>query len=266
MRFLATPIAVGLPVISLFAVAAPAIAQTQPHYTVLDLGTFGTGDNSSGNGINNRGWVAGSSNSLPGGPQLAFVWGFAPSGRHSLISLGTLGGPGSAANGLNSFGEAAVTSTTALADPNGESFCPFLARQTQCIGAVWKDGRLEALPTLPGGNNAKAWWINDRGDVVGFSETGIRDETCAPGTPSQVLRFEAVVWSSAGGIYALDTPAGDTVSFAWGINRNGQAVGGSGSCSNTSIPAQNPAAAHAVLWNTDGTPNDLGHQHFLIPK
>ncbi len=69
--------------------------------------------------------MAGSSNSVPGGPQVAFLWyGMWPFGAYPLISLGTLGGPGSAANGLNSLGEPAVTSSTVQADPNGESFCP----------------------------------------------------------------------------------------------------------------------------------------------
>jgi uncharacterized membrane protein len=49
------------------------------------------------------------------------------------------------------------------------------------VGAVWKNGKLTALPTLPGGINAMAWWINDHGEVVGFSENGVRDDTCAPG-------------------------------------------------------------------------------------
>jgi probable HAF family extracellular repeat protein len=264
MKFFATLTIVGLAVSSLFA--ALATAQTQPRYTVVDLGVFGSGDNSSANGINNRGWVVGSSNRAPGGPQVAFFWyGLTPFGAYPLISLGTLGGPGSAASGLNSLGEPVVTSSTVQADPNGESFCPGLAPKTQCLGAVWRRGKLSALPTLPGGNNAKAWWINDRGEVVGFSENGIRDETCAPGTPSQVLRFEAVVWDRSGAIHELSPFAGDTVSFAWMINSKGQAVGGSGSCSNTSIPAQNPAAARAVLWDSDGTPIDLGHLEGVPP-
>ena len=49
MKFFANLTIVGLAVSSLFA--ALATAQTQPRYTVVDLGVFGSGDNSSGNGI-----------------------------------------------------------------------------------------------------------------------------------------------------------------------------------------------------------------------
>jgi probable HAF family extracellular repeat protein len=118
---------------------------------------------------------------------------------------------------------------------------------------------LTALPTLPHGNNAKTFWLNNLGQVVGFSENGVPDSTCAPGTPLQVTRFEPVIWGQDGKIQELHLPTGDTVGFAWGINDYGQAVGTSGLCSNTSIPGQNPAGAHAVLWESDGTPTDLGH-------
>ena len=231
MKTLLTSIAAS----SLFA--ALAIAQPAPHYTVTDLGTFPGGNSSAGYGINNEGWVTGCSNLVANGPQRAFLWySFGP-----LIDLGTLSGPGSCADGPNALGDAAITSSTSKTDPNGEDFCPGIGPGHQCFAAVWKNGRLTALPTLAGGNNAKAFWLNNQRQVVGFSENGIRDATCAPGTPSQVLRFEAVIWGPNGEIQELRPLKDDTVGFAWGINDTGQAVGSSGLCSNTSIPAQNPA-------------------------
>ncbi len=52
---------------------------------------------------------------------------------------------------------------------------------------------------------------------------------------------------------------GDTVSFAFGINDSGQAVGVSGLCSNTFIPPLGaPSGPHSVLWGKDGHAVDLG--------
>lgn len=91
-------------------------------YTVIDLSTLGgPGTNSSGYDMNNAGWVAGSANLVPGGPQRAFLW----FGKNPLIDLGTLGGPNSEAGGPNLRGEAAVISETTETDPNGEDFCGF---------------------------------------------------------------------------------------------------------------------------------------------
>jgi probable HAF family extracellular repeat protein len=236
--------------------AALAIAQPLPHYTVTDLGTLG-GDTSFGYELNNAGWVAGSSNLTGGGPQHAFLW----YGGGPLKDLGTLGGPAcpacnSNAGGPNASGEAVIFSDTSNPPYMGEDFCGF-GTHLQCLGAIWKNGVLTALPTLPGGHNTSAFGLNNRGQVVGWAENGTSDATCA--TPFQVLQFEAVIWGPNGGIRELRPLSGDTVGFAFGINDDGQAVGGSGLCSNTSLPPVNPASPHAVLWEKDGSPTDLGN-------
>jgi probable HAF family extracellular repeat protein len=237
---------------SLFAVLATA-QPPRPRYTVKDLGTFGgPGTNSAAYDMNNAGWVAGSGNLTPGGPQHAFLW----YGGGPLKDLGTLGGPNSEAGGPNAFGEAALISETSKKDPNGEDFCGF-GTNLQCLAAIWKNGRLTALGALPGGNNAQAYGLNNYGQVVGFSENGVRDSTCSS-TPSQVLRFKPVIWGPQGEIHELPLPLGDTVGFAFGINNSGQAVGTSGVCSKTSLPPVNPDGQHAVLWERDGSPTILG--------
>jgi probable HAF family extracellular repeat protein len=241
--------------------AALAIAQS-PRYTVTDLGTLG-GTYSNAYGPNVAGWVAGNSNLVPNGPQHAFLWyGF---GR--LFDLGTLNGSkcptcNSVAYWLNAFGEAAITSETSKTDPNGEDFCGYHT-QHQCLGAISRNGFMTALPTLPGGNNASAYGLSDQGQVIGYSENGTRDSTCSTGTPYQVLRFEAVTWGLNGEVQELHPLPGDTVGFANGANNSGQVVGASGLCSNTS--AITVTSPHAVLWERDGSPTDLGHLEGTAP-
>jgi uncharacterized membrane protein len=64
-------------------------------------------------------------------------------------------------------GEAAIGSDTSTLDPLGEDFCAFGSHR-QCLGAVWRNGTLTALPTLPGGHNANAFGLNNQGEVVGY--------------------------------------------------------------------------------------------------
>jgi probable HAF family extracellular repeat protein len=252
----------GAALLAVLAMPAQIIAQEEhenkrerlPHYRVKDLGTLG-GTYSYGYGVNNAGEVAGGSatRTQTGGlSQTAFLWY-----RGHIKDLGTLGGPNSAADGPNAKGEAAIGSETATPDPNGEDFCEY-GTHLQCLGAIWKDHRLTALPTLPGGQNANALELNNRGQVVGLAENGVRDSTCLTGgTPFQVFDFEAVIWSPNGEIHELRPLEGDTVGFAFGINDHGQAVGSSGLCSDTSIPP-GPSGPHAVLWDSDGSPHNLG--------
>jgi probable HAF family extracellular repeat protein len=233
--------------------AALAVAQT-PSYTVTDLGTLG-GTYSYGYGINDAGWVSGgaaTADQTGGVSQTAFLWF-----HGHMIDLGALpGGVNSEAGGPNGVGESAVLSETSRTDPNGEDFCEF-GTHRQCLGAIWRNGVMTALPTL-GGVNGAAFGINNSGEVVGFAENGVYDATCLTGgTPFQTIRFEAVKWDPNGAIHELAPLPGDTVAFGFGINDSGQVVGASGLCSNTAIPPF-PSAPHAVRWDRDGSATDLG--------
>jgi len=240
--------------------AAIAMAQPAPRYRITDLGTLG-GTYSYAYGINNWGQVSGGAatrTETDGISQTAFLW---YGGR--IVNLGTLGGPqcptcSSEAGGPNVSGASPLVSETSRPDPLGEDFCGF-GTHSQCLAAVWKDGAMTALPTL-GGNNGQAYWINNPGQVVGFAETGTRDATCAAATPFQVFRFKPAVWGPNGEVNQLPPLPGDTVGFAWGINDNGETIGVSGLCGNTSVPPVSPFSLepHAVLWDKNGVPINLG--------
>jgi probable HAF family extracellular repeat protein len=237
--------------------AALAIAQPAPRYTITDLGTLPGGTYSYAYGMNSAGQVAGgaaTATQTGGLSQTAFLW----HGGH-MNNLGTLpGGLNSGGNGVNASGEVAIGSETYRTDPNGEDFCEF-GTHRQCLAAIWKNGAMTPLPTLEGGRNATAFDINNRGQISGFAENGKHDSTCLTGgTPFQVSQFEAVIWGPHGDIRQLRPLQGDTVGFAFGINDSGQVVGSSGLCSNTSIPP-GPSGPHAVLWDNDGSPTDLGN-------
>jgi probable HAF family extracellular repeat protein len=259
-RFLRTHSTLGL--LALVAMTAGFTARAQGpnprHYTVTDLGVLGSGNNSSGFDMNNLGWVGGSSNLTPGGPQHAFLW----YGGGPLKDLGTLGGTAcpncnSEADGPNWSGDAPVISETSQKDPNGEDFCGF-GSHLQCRGAIWRFGKLTALRNLSGGNNAVSFGINNPGQAVGWAENGVPDPTCSTGF--QVFRFQAVKWEPNGEIRELSPlkSKGDTVAFAWGINDRGQAVGTSGTCSTVGLPPNSLNGEHAVMWEKDGTPRYLG--------
>jgi probable HAF family extracellular repeat protein len=251
---------------ALLAMPFASIAQQTPqqqeksfrHYAITDLGVLEAGTNSAGFDMNLAGWVGGSSNLTAGGPQHAFIW----YGAGRLQDLGTLQGAkcpqcNSGADGPNAYGEAPIGSEISATDPDGEDFCGF-GTHLECLGAVWRFGKLMALPKLPGGHNANAFGINDLGQVVGFAENGVRDPTCATATPFQLFRVEAVKWERDGEIKELSPLRGDTVAFSFGINDRGQAVGSSGTCATQGLPPANVTGLHPVLWEKDGTPIDLG--------
>jgi probable HAF family extracellular repeat protein len=231
--------------------AAQGLISQFVRYTVADLGTLG-GNYSAASGLNDAAQVAGAANLIPNGPQHAFLW----YGGH-LSDLGTLGGLNSSAFGPNAGGEAAVLSETSEADPNDEDFCGF-GTHLQCLAAVWRDGHMTRLPTL-GGNNAQALGVNNQGQVFGYAENGNREKAGYCATPYQVLDFEAVIWGpNQDEMRELHPLPGDTVGIALGISDNGQVAGSSGLCSNTTVNGI-MGGPHAVLWQQDGSPTDLGN-------
>jgi probable HAF family extracellular repeat protein len=246
---------------ALFAVLAMPVqssAQQQdanppPHYIVTDLGTLG-GTFSLAYGLNRAAHVGGVAD-LSNRNQHAFLW----IKDKGMQDLGTLGGPNSEAGGPNGSDELPISAETSKKDPLGEDYCGF-GTHLICLGALWRDGKMTPFPNL-GGHNGQAVEINDRGQVIGESETSTKDKSCpAP----QVLRYEAVLWGpkqdDIDDIKELPPLPGDTIGLTIGLNDKGEVVGGSGTCANTPIAPPTPLVGppHAVLWR-NGAPTNLGN-------
>jgi probable HAF family extracellular repeat protein len=228
--------------------AALAIAQT-PRYDVIDLGAVGV-PTGGPYAIANNGLVGGAA--ISSGAMRAVLWY-----KGLKMDIGTLGGPNSAALGVNDRRQIVGEAETLA--PNGDDFCGFNASGFPHSGAtcrpfLWQNGVMTQLPTL-GGGSAVATMINNRGEVVGQSENGMRD----PDPACPVSQFKPVIWEN-GKIQELPTVAGDPDGVAAWINDNGQVVGSSGACA----PAFDPNAGnylvenHALLWE-NGKVTDLGN-------
>ena len=97
-----------------------------------------------------------------------------------ILDLGTLGGSVSSALGMNEHGQVAGFALNAIPDP--VSIYDFLlfgsANGTQTRAFLWTDGVMQDLGTL-GGPDAQSNFVNDQGQVAGFSYT---DSTPNPST------------------------------------------------------------------------------------
>ena len=230
------------------ACSSNALAQTS--YKIADQGTLGDDNFGMVMGLNNQGWTENMDGE--GKPPVLSLSTTVLSGRAVMnidghnIDLGTLGGKNSWTNygGINDRGEAVGMSETSVPDPDGEDFCAFGTKLT-CRGFYWRNGQMTALPTL-GGNNAQAAAINNRGQIVGISETAVQDSGCPASKPGKII--SPAFWEK-GEVRPLPTVDFDPDGFVQGMNDQGQAVGFSGTC--TGVATAPVSANHAVLWEND---------------
>jgi probable HAF family extracellular repeat protein len=180
--------------------------------------------------------------------------------QYKLIDLGTFGGPNSYVPNLlasiNSHGAVIMLGDTPTADP----FYPncFNDCFVNHVG-IWQDGVLTDLGVLQNANNSgQPTWINDRGLVVGVSETGLIDPL------ANFPEIHAVVWKNAQ-VIDIGTLGGNT-SAAGAVNNRGQVTG---LASNTIPDPFNMGLVPGLLWNygvtqvhaflwQDGPIQDLG--------
>jgi probable HAF family extracellular repeat protein len=161
--------------------------------------------------------------------------------HYKLIDMGTFGGPNSwfsnpDSRAINNRGTATGWADTSIPDPN----CLFF----DCVvnrAFVRKNGVTTDLGTLPGGQSSLAYWINDRGLIVGQSQNGSID----PLTGAPEVR--GVLWRK-GQIIDLGTLGGNA-SNTIAINNHGQVVGAATNA--TLDPFANTPQAACLMLSTN---------------
>ena len=243
------------------ALCWPLCASAQAPYTLVDLGVVGAAGGP--NHITNNDISVGSVQGSDGTDHAVIYF------NQQIIDISQpgLGGANSLAYGNNPWGEVVGGANIAKVDPNQEDFCGFQAlgiatATASCRPFLWWDGQMIALPTLDSnhGNNGIAAAINDLGEVAGAAENTTAG--CPAQNPTaylnQYYQYKPVVWRNHAA-EELPTVGGDPVGTAVAINNHGQAAGTTGTCGPFNLTLGyyiNPL--HAVLWEKDGTPVDLG--------
>ena len=193
------------------------------------LPTLG-GNNSYATAVNNRGQVVGFAENSSQDPTCiapqvldleAVLWGPKPGEIHELPPLSGDSIAGAAA--INDRGQAVGTS--------GACMSP----SPLAHAVLWQNGSVIDLGNLGGALNNLATGINERGDVIGFSDLA-GDATS-----------HAFLWTKHNGMQDLGTLPGDFSSGAFGINEEGQVVGQSCDQNNN---------CRAFLWE-NGVMTDL---------
>jgi probable HAF family extracellular repeat protein len=217
---------------ALFALALPITMTAQRHhqYKVVDVGTLG-GPNSFHSGfaqiLNNQGtFVAYANTSAPnpnpgcfipfpfGNPPDCFVEHPVVLRNGAVTELDVLpGGTNSQTIWISGSGLIAGFSENGLIDP--------LTGLPEGRAVLWtKDGQVNDLGTVPGGNESLATAVNSRRQVVGFSNNDVPDPFSLAGLVTQTRAF---LWQN-GVMQDLGT-LGGTDGLAVGINERGQIAG-----------------------------------------
>jgi probable HAF family extracellular repeat protein len=151
----------------------------------------------------------------PGVPEVrAVLW------KHGKITdLGNLeGGHETAAFALNNRGQVVGVATNTIPDPYS-----IVGFTTQTRAFLWQNGAMQDLGTLPGGTDAVALLVNERGQIVGESYTA---DSIPPPTPSCSdfpLTLHGFLWENDQ-MMDLGT-LGGSCAFTYALNNRGQVVG-----------------------------------------
>jgi uncharacterized membrane protein len=128
--------------------------------------------------------------------------------------------------------------------------------------ALWESGVETTLPALIAGSLCSgATSVNDRGEVVGLSETTAApclDDSMSPPVPAAPVH--AYLWDTLAGITDLGALPGDASSVAVRISPTGEVVGNSGDITAyaaTVPPYVMQVAGHPFLWTKHRGMRDL---------
>lgn len=212
-----------------------------------DLSLLPGGFNSQGNWVSASGLIAGVADNgqpdpLGGIPVLHGV--LYESG--GITDLGTLeGGYFSFASAVNNQGEVVGLAENAIPDANSM----VTGYLYQSRGFYWKNGVMQDIGTLPGGNDAQAALINERGQVVGWSYTNSAPSAiCAGFGYGFSLTTSSFIWDRKNGMRDIGG-LGGTCTLANDFNNRGQIVGGSALTGNLVV--------HPFVWNPATGVTDL---------
>ena len=227
--------------------ASPLDAQAQDgraSYTLYNLGTLG-GSVSSGNTINDLGWVIGNAN-LPGDEVThAAVWI-----DGMKFDLGTLGGANSVVDWpvhnergvISGFAETADIDSL-MENWSCSAFFPSATHHV-CLGFRYFEGTMTKLPTLGGTANGYA----ARASITGARSSAGPRTPCT--TPAAILP-RCCSSRPSRGARRMRSARCRPIPETWtvprtAVNDEGDIVGISGTCDNAVGAA---SAAHALIWH-----------------
>jgi probable HAF family extracellular repeat protein len=174
-----------------------------------------------------------------------------------ITDMGTLpeGGYESYAAAVNSRGQVVGAALNTIPDSNsmqpGTSWLwgGIAAYPYQTRAFLWdQQNGMQDLGTLPGGSDAQATFVNELGQVVGFSYTSSAQSAFCAGNYGFALTTGSFIWNKENGMQDLGS-LGGTCTLAFGLNNQGQVVGISSLAGDRKY--------HAFLWQ-GGLLLDLG--------